>query len=480
MSMGGISLGRVTVILLLGRAAGYALSLLASVVLVRSLGPDRLGEFAYAMGLTGVFGLLPNLGISTIVMRKLARDPNTGAGVAETALRAQALVACGVVVVIPTLAALLPIQPVPVWYIILAAAQLAVGSLSWPYLAAIGARSRYDLLALSEGISGIIGTALILAAALFRGGVAAFLWVHLASAVCAALTARRIALPHLPTHGNSPPRLGDLFRQGLPFGGGALVQSLYTRLDLVMLGQMAPTGVLGLYSAAYKPINMATSFGGTVAGTLFPLMAQEPSHGAPVAFTRAMRGLGVVGPAFALFLTGVGASLLQYFFGSEYVPAAPILVILGWSVAANWLYAPLSISLQAGGHEHAWLGSLIFGTALNAAVNFWAIPRWGGVGAAVATLISETALLVCGILLFRRRLRVSPETRTAFSILCATVVGALFLAFVRSAGLSPLLTTTGALLLYGGLLVAFGVIGYEDASLVLEWTRQAFLGERRG
>ncbi len=40
--MSGISLGRVTTLLLLGRAAGYVLALANSVILVRLLGLDRL------------------------------------------------------------------------------------------------------------------------------------------------------------------------------------------------------------------------------------------------------------------------------------------------------------------------------------------------------------------------------------------------------------------------------------------------------
>ena len=89
--MSGISLGRVTTLLLIGRAAGYVLALGNSVILARVLGVDRLGAYAYAMGVAALFGLLPNLGISTIVTRTIARDPDAGAGVVRAAVRAQAL-----------------------------------------------------------------------------------------------------------------------------------------------------------------------------------------------------------------------------------------------------------------------------------------------------------------------------------------------------------------------------------------------------
>ena len=54
--MSGILLGRVTTLLLIGRAAGYALALANSVILARVLGVDRLGAYAYAMGVTARLG----------------------------------------------------------------------------------------------------------------------------------------------------------------------------------------------------------------------------------------------------------------------------------------------------------------------------------------------------------------------------------------------------------------------------------------
>src|SRR5207249_3777158 len=64
---GGISLGQATILLLLCRAGGYVLALANSIIIARVLGADRLGAYAYAMGLAGLFGLVPNLGINPIV-----------------------------------------------------------------------------------------------------------------------------------------------------------------------------------------------------------------------------------------------------------------------------------------------------------------------------------------------------------------------------------------------------------------------------
>lgn len=476
--MSGISLGRVTALLLMSRAAGFILTLGNSVILARVLGAERLGEYAYAMGIAALFGLLPNMGISTIVTRAIAQDPVEGQGVFRAALRAQALLAGGIMIFIPAFAALLPEQPVSLLYIGLAATQLAIGTLSWPYLAVLGGRARYDRLAIAELAAGFSGTVFLLAAAI-HGGVTAFLTAHVLAAGIALLVARHIAAPFLQTGGSQMMPLGTLFRQGAPFGAGAAVQSLYTRVDILLLGQMATALAVGLYSAAYKPINMAVYFGAAAAGTLFPLMVQAPKGSAPDALVRVMRGAGVAAPAMALLFSGLAAPLLQTLYGEEFAPAASILIVLAWSAAANWLYAPMGVALQARGWEHWWLAGMGGGLVLNFSLNLWSIPRWGAAGAAAATLISEVALLGFATVLILRELSILPFFQPVIGGLAASVAGGGVLWWLlREVG--PIPATLGSLVVYGGLLVLFRIITFKNVATAMGWIRQAAMEWPRG
>jgi O-antigen/teichoic acid export membrane protein len=247
------------------------------------------------------------------------------------------------------------------------------------------------------------------------------------------------------------------------------VQSLYTRLDILLLGQMATTVALGLYSVAYKPTNMLVYFGSTVAVALFPLLAQPTRPGTMVPFQRAMRGLGAAGPAMALILSGLAVHLLQLLYGSEYVSAATIFVVLAWSAAVNWLYAPLGTALQARGQERWWLASLMCALLLNAAGNFWAIPRWGPLGAAGATLASELFLLVAGAVLVGYKLSmVAPAKPVVVGCVAAASGGGVLWA-VHSHG--AFVGTALALVVYGGILILFRMVTAEDATMMLRWIR---------
>jgi len=465
--MTSVSLGRPTLILLLGRTAGYGLALVNSILLARALGADRLGEYAYAMGLAGLFALLPNLGINPVVTRAVATHPEREGAIFPIALRTQALLAILVACAIPVFAALLPAQPIPLMYVILAAAQLGLGTLGWPYLAVLAGRADFTTVAAIELAGALLGTVCLVGAVILDTGVRGVLTAHVVAAGTATLVARAFTRLSRPPLDRPAVRMRDLLRQAAPFGATAATQSLYTRLDILLLGQLATSRAVGLYSVAYKAPNLLTYVGSTVVGPLFPLMAQTGRTENPVAFQRAVRFLGVMGPAVALVLSGLAVPILRILYGAEYEAAAPLLALLAWSAAANWLYAPLAVALQARGCEGWWLANLIAALALNAVGNLWLIPRWGGLGAAAATLVSELALAVLGAILVAWRLGILPSLRPTIGGLAATAVG---YAVLRLSG-GGLLGTASALGVYIVPLLLLRVVTAEDGLLVLGWIR---------
>ena len=467
--MTSVSLGRPTLLLLLGRTAGYGLALVNSIVLARALGAERLGEYAYAMGVAGLFALLPNLGINPVVTRAVAAHPEREGAIFPIALRTQALLATLVACGIPLFAALLPAQPIPLTYVVLAAVQLGLGTLGWPYLAVLAGRAEFARVAAIELAGAFLGTVCLVGAVILDTGVGGVLTAHVVAAGIAALVARGF------THLSRPPldrpavRMRDLLRQAAPFGATAAAQSLYTRLDILLLGQLATSRAVGLYSVAYKAPNLLTYVGSTVVGPLFPLMAQTGRTETPEAFRRAVRFLGVMGPAVALALGGLAVPILRILYGGEYEEAAPLLVLLAWSAAANWLYAPLATSLQARGQEAWWLRSVAAALVLNAAGNLWMIPRWGATGAAIATLLSEVVLVAIGAGLVAWKFAFRPRLRHVAAGLAATTAGYA----VLHLGGPGVPGTIGALAAYVVPLVLGRVVTAEDGRLVLGWIRQA-------
>ena len=472
--MSTVSFGQVTTQLLLYRGIGYILALINSVVVARFLGIERFGAYAYAMGVAALFGLLPN-GISTVVTRTIASSRGVGSGLLRVALGAQIVTSVVLLVGIPLFAAAFPQQPVPLWYIGYAAAHLAFNTLTWPYIAILVAKTRYDRLATAEILNRIIETTILAISAVIYRSAEAVLVAHILAAGIAIVVARHISIPFLLETPGQPIRLKTLLRQALPFSATATIQSLYMRVDILFLGQMVSAAAVGSYSVAYKPISMLAYFGGTVAGALFPVMVRSPRLSSSATFQQTMRGLGIAGPAVALVFSGLAGPFLTVLYGVEFSAAAPLLILLVWSAAAYWLYLPLGTALQARGKEKSWLISLTVGLVLNVVCNIFAIPRWGAVGAATATLASELALVGIGVVLVKRMLGVSPYLRPICVILSATALGGATLLLLLGA-LGPYIAVLLALTLYAGILILFRLVTAEDVSLVMGWVQQSVPG----
>lgn len=465
-------MGRVTTLLVASRALRFAIGLVNSIILARVLGVERLGAYAYAMGIAALFGLLPSMGIATLVTRTVARESTGGSGILKTALNAQALVSGVTLLLIPGVASLLPGQPVPLLFIWLAAAQLTVGTLSWPYLGLLSGKMRYDRVAVAELLSAVTGTVCLVVAAVSLGTPAGFLCAQVVAATLAAVFARGLASPLIDTRDESRVSLGSLFRSGLPFGAAAATEGLYRRIDVLLLGQLSSTVAVGLYNVAYKPTNLLVYFGTTMAAPLFPIMARASGKAVPLEFRRVLRGLALLAPTVALLFSGMAGPILRLMYGPGFVEASAIMVVLVWSAAANWLYAPLSAALQAQGKERWWLAVLVGGLALNASGNLWAIPRWGALGAAGATLGSELVMVLAAAALVCRHFQSLPPLKSLLAGTLATLVscGLLYLLHGES---GSLVSTFVAIAVYAVLVVVSRVVRREDALAVVDWIQDA-------
>lgn len=471
------SFSRVTGLLLLNRLLTYGLTVGNSVVLARTLGTDGLGQFAYATGLAGLFGLLPHLGISTVVTRTVASAPGSTAAVLSTARtiqRGAAATACGLVMLT---AWCLPVRATTITNIVLAAIQMSLASLSWPYLAVLAGRARYDLLAGVETAMAAAGSLALGIAAIGSGTVPAFLWSQVLVTLLAVLVARGAAAKFIQSDSPTAHPIGAFLRTAAPFGLTAFLQSAYTRCDLLLLSQFVPGSVLGLYSAAYKPITMLTHFGASAAGTLFPYMVDELRAGTSGTFHRVMKVFAVMAPAVALIFSGLAAWMLDALYGAAFKDAAPMLAILAWSAAANWLYVPLCTTLQAKHKEYAWLRGLSLALLVNVMVNLAVIPLWSGMGAAIATLVSEILLLVIGAWLVMKELGYRPPARMIVCIALAAGAGALTL--WQSSHWGPIAATGCALTVYVCLLRATRTIGWQDGLAIVSRIRETWQGRHR-
>lgn len=194
--------------------------------------------------------------------------------------------------------------------------------------------------------------------------------------------------------------------------GSAII--LFQRTDLVLLGMLTDAPTVGLYRVPSQ-FMLVIGFGlAAVNAGLRPMVVAAHAAGdrgrlQHVASSGAVVGLALTSPPVLVCV--VAAPQLMILFGSEFVAAAPALVILAvafWITA--WLGSP-GLMLNMTGHETRALRASLFGIAVNAGLNLVLIPPFGIMGAAAATGVSLVLWRLAMVVQVWRLLATDPTIR---------------------------------------------------------------------
>jgi O-antigen/teichoic acid export membrane protein len=185
----------------------------------------------------------------------------------------------------------------------------------------------------------------------------------------------------------------NLLRQSWPLilsSAGALV---YLKIDQVMLAQMRGAAEVGVYSVAAKVSEIWYFIPATIATSVFPGLIKAREADDEAYRGRLQHAYTVVvwlALGISVTVTLLAGPAVNFLYGEEYRRAAGILAIHVWTCPAIFMAAILSKWLVAEGLLIFSLTRHGLGAVVNVALNFVLIPRYGGEGAAAATLVSYT------------------------------------------------------------------------------------------
>lgn len=181
-----------------------------------------------------------------------------------------------------------------------------------------------------------------------------------------------------------------LWRFGYPYIFSTAAYWLFSSVDRWMLEGLSNLAEVGLYATAFKFATLLICFIAAFNQAWNPYALRARTQDSAY---RAMYGRVLTGWCYLLLL--VGATLLLFnrevlliLVPPPYWAAARVapFLILGVVLYGTTQVTSLGIAIEKKTHLFAW-GSWL-AAAVNIALNWWLIPYWGAVGAAVTTLFS--------------------------------------------------------------------------------------------
>jgi len=232
----------------------------------------------------------------------------------------------------------------------------------------------------------------------------AYLLTALTALAVLSVRIRREYNPHfsLRTLRLSRPFAIVILRKSLPFALLVLLMASYNRIDPLLLSWLHPAGLhqSGIYAGAFRLLDALTMVAYLVSVPLLPVFARmtADNDSALSGTTRMVTGLMAVFSVTAAATFSLHSHLfMQLLYRDHIEEYAAVFSILVWGIvpiSMTYVYGTL---LTAAGKLRQ-LNILAATTLLiNIIVNLIAIPRYGSVGSAWASLIAQTCMALAQI-----------------------------------------------------------------------------------
>ncbi|MEQ9625948.1 flippase [Coleofasciculus chthonoplastes] len=377
------------------------LGLVVGIWVARYLQPQDYGLLTYALTFVSLFGAITRLGLGTIVIRDIARDP---AGKDETLGTAFTLQLIGgvltLVLTVSLVSLLKPNELLTRWLVgIVATGTIFNAFRTIDYWFQSQILAKYIVVAnnLASAIYAVLRIILIR----LQATVIAFAWAGLAESALRGLG--MVIAYHV--HGNqmrrwrfSFHRAKALLRESWPLILSGLAVYVYSKIDQVMLGSLlSDTTQLGYYSVAVKLSEIFDFLPMIIYQSVFPkfssLKEQDPDEYLSK-FQMYFDTMALLWIAVAVPVSILSPYIVNILYGKSYAASAPILSIYVWAQFGSNFGVARSAYLAVEGKLHYSLYLSVIGALTNVAINAILIPRFGALGATAATLMTYLLVIV--------------------------------------------------------------------------------------
>lgn len=384
------AVGRMFAVLGFGEALGRLVGFAGTVYIARRLGADAYGVLAVAAAVVLYFSHVADFSIDLLGARTIAQDRGSIERLVPPLLSMRLLLGVACIVVLGSIGLLLLHRPDGVILAITALGLLGVSaSTKFVFLGL----ERPVPVALAKVGGELLSLVLIVLLVRGAGDLATAAWARVVGDIAAPivlfLLLRRWGYALLLRH--APGEVMPTLVSAAPLVGHAILGLAIFNSDLIFLRLLRDAGTAGMYAAAYTLISFFLNLGVAYGNSLLPvfsrLMTDRPRLRA--VYDDAMAQAFTAALPIAVGGSMLASGLIALVFGPAYEPAATAMRVLLWSVLAAAVRTVVTFSLIAHDQQSFVLRTTVWAAVANLALNIALIPRFGMLGAAVATLATE-------------------------------------------------------------------------------------------
>jgi O-antigen/teichoic acid export membrane protein len=378
------------------------------ILVARLIGVENTGQYFFAISFTTIFTVVADFGFAPVLTRETAKYPERSQDYLTTVFSIKfcfGILTFGLVFLATRL---LGYGPALSALIFLSAVTMFFDNLQTSFFSIFRARKnlRYEsvVVVLSQFTTMIIGTVSLLNHAPLIWLIGAYTIPSALFVLVSIFVVRRVYQLKLRFH--FVPEIARGFaRIAWPFALAGILGRLYSYSDSILMSKLLSPTELGYWSVPYK-ITFAFQFiPVALSASVYPAMSSltvaEPQKIGQL-FTKAWRYLFTLVFPLAFGLMAIAQPVIIKIYGQAYAPAVPVLRILLGSLIFSFLAFITGALLNATNNQSKQTAVIAMVLIINLALNFYAIPHWGILGAAWSAFISNIILATLGLYFSQR------------------------------------------------------------------------------
>lgn len=380
--------------LLSDRIFRMGISLLIGVWTARYLGPTLYGQLSYALAFSMLFCPIGDLGLDGVVQREILLYPTSKNKAIGTSFILTAV--GGLLSVVFAVTGIFLVRPTDtlthLLVLIMASGLIFQAFIAIEYWYESQVQSKKIVAAKFSAF--LITNLLKIFILIFHGPLIAFAWVGLVEAAIGALGLVIIYQRDGFSVSNwefSLTTTLKLLHNSWPIILSGIMTTISMRIDQVMLGEMMGESEVGIYSVAVKLTETWNFLPLVVCSSSFPAIMNSWAGDKELFYKQIQKFynlMAFIGYCIAILVTVFSGLIIKLLFGASYYQSGPLLSVLIWVVVIMNLSSARTLFLISMNWNRLLFVTLLCGTILNILLNYLLIPKYGAMGAAIATIAS--------------------------------------------------------------------------------------------
>lgn len=237
---------------------------------------------------------------------------------------------------------------------------------------------------------------------------------------------------------------------------------VYTYLDKTMIGLITNSSFQnGYYEQAHKIVAMALTVITSIGTVMIPRMGHLYANGRieeiKLYLVKSFRFVWMLSIPMCLGIIAVSDNFVPWFFGSGYDAVIPILKIFSLLVIVLGLNNVMGLQyLIPTGKQNTYTFCVIAGAIVNLLCNLLLIPRFGAVGATIASVFAEICIAGIEFFIIRKEISFGFVARSAIKYLISGVVMFIIIMLISKRLNSSIINT--AIIAFSGVIIYSGML----------------------